>query len=321
MDRRIATVFGASGFIGRHLVQRLAAAGYGVRAACRDVESALFLKPMGDVGQVVPWPAEITRRDTVETAVQGADVVINLVGILYERGARTFQVVHAEGAQNVAEASAAAGVQQLVQVSALGADENSPAAYARTKAAGEVAGKTAFKKATVLRPSVVFGPEDDFFNRFAAMARISPVLPVIGGGFGKEDGGPKFQPVYVGDVADAIMAVLADAKHQGQTYELGGPAVYSFREVMELVLTQTNRRRLLLPLPYWLAEMEAVFLGLLPKPLLTTDQVALLRSDNVVGAKSKTFKHLDIQPRSAEMILPTYLMRFRDNHWQGVQSA
>lgn len=321
MNKRIATVFGASGFLGRHLVRRLATAGFGVRAACRDVESALFLKPMGDVGQIVPWPADITRRDTVDAAVKGADVVVNLVGILYEKGRRTFDAVHAEGAGNVAAASAAAGVDHLVHISALGADEGSPAAYARTKAAGEAAAKQAFKNVTILRPSVVFGPEDDFFNRFAAMARVSPVLPVIGGGLRPGEGGPKFQPVYVGDVADAIMAVIDQTKYQGQAYDLGGPAVYSFRELMELVLAQTGRRRMLVPLPFWLAEMEAVFLGLLPKPLLTTDQVALLRSDNVVDAKAKTFKNLGIQPRSAEMILPTYLMRFRDNHWQGVQSA
>jgi len=320
MDRRIATVFGASGFIGRHVVRRLAAAGYGVRAAGQDPESALFLKPMGDVGQVVPWPADVARADTVAGAVQGADVVVNLVGILYERGRATFQKIHAEGAGNVAKAAAAAGVARLVHVSALGADAESPAKYARSKAAGEAAVKAAFPKATILRPSIVFGPEDDFFNRFASMARLSPVLPVIGAASAK-DGGPKFQPVYVGDVADAVMAALSDPKAPGQVFELGGPTVYSFRELMQLVMAQTGRKRCLLPLPYWAAEIQAAVLGLLPTPPLTSDQVQLLRRDNVVGDKAKTLKNLGITPRAAEAILPTYLMRFRNNAWQGVQNA
>ena len=320
MDRRIATVFGASGFLGRHLVRRLAAAGYCVRAAGRDPDAALFLKPMGDVGQVVPWPADITRPDSVAAAVNGADVVVNLVGILYERGRATFQKVHAEGAATVAQAAAAAGASRLVHVSALGADANSPAKYARSKAAGEDAVKAAFAKATILRPSVVFGPEDDFFNRFASMARLSPVLPVVGAA-SRKDGGPKFQPVYVGDVADAIMASLTDAKAPGQTFELGGPAVYSFREIMRLVKAQTGRKRCLVPVPFWAAEIQAAVLGLLPVPPLTSDQVQLLRTDNVVGEKAKTLKNLGITPTAAEAILPTYLMRFRNNAWQGVQNA
>lgn len=318
MERRIATVFGASGFLGRHLVRRLAAAGWGVRAAGRDADAALFLKPMGDVGQIVPWPADILRPDTVAAAVSGADVVINLVGILYERGKSGFQKVHVEGAANVAKAAAEAGVPRLIQMSALGADANSPAKYARSKAAGEDAVKAAFKKPTIMRPSVVFGPEDDFFNRFASMARLSPVLPVIGGA---KDGGTKFQPVYVGDVADAVMAAIDDPKTAGQTYELGGPSVMSMRQVMELVTAQTGRKRCLVNVPFWAAEVQGAILGLLPVPPLTSDQVALLRSDNVVGEKTKTFKNLGIVPRSTAAVLPTYLMRFKDNAWQGVQNA
>jgi len=180
--------------------------------------------------------------------------------------------------------------------------------------------KAAFPKATILRPSIVFGPEDDFFNRFASMARLSPVLPVIGAASAK-DGGPKFQPVYVGDVADAVMAALSDPKAPGQVFELGGPTVYSFRELMQLVMAQTGRKRCLLPLPYWAAEIQAAVLGLLPTPPLTSDQVQLLRRDNVVGDKAKTLKNLGITPRAAEAILPTYLMRFRNNAWQGVQNA
>lgn len=316
MDRRIATVFGASGFLGRHLVQRLAAAGYVVRAAERDTDKALFLKPMGDVGQVVPWPADITRPDTVAAAVKGADVVVNLVGILYESGRATFKTVHEEGAATVAKAAAEAGVSSLIHVSALGASADSPAKYARSKAAGEAAVKAAFKKATILRPSVVFGPEDDFFNRFATLAGLSPVLPVIGSG-----DGPKFQPVYVGDVANAVMASIDNSKAEGQVFELGGPSVYSFREIMKLVLAQTGRKRCLVRLPFWMAEMQGAILGLLPVPPLTTDQVQLLKSDNVVGEKAKGFKQLGITPTAAENILPTYLMRFRSNAWQGVQNA
>ncbi|MAN79583.1 MAG: complex I NDUFA9 subunit family protein, partial [Magnetovibrio sp.] len=265
-------------------------------------------------------PADVTHADSVAAAVRGADVVINLVGILYESGRATFQKIHVDGAANVAQAAAAAGVQRLVHVSALGADASSPAKYARSKAAGEAAVTAAFPKATILRPSVVFGPEDDFFNRFASMARLSPVLPVIGAASPK-DGGPKFQPVYVADVADAIMAALTDAKAKGQLFELGGPTVYSFRELMQLVMAQTGRKRCLLPLPYWVADIQAAFLGLLPRPPLTLDQVQLLRRDNVVGDKAKTLKNLGITPTAAEAILPTYLMRFRNNAWQGVQNA
>ncbi len=320
MTRRLATVFGASGFLGRHIVRRLTAEGYRVRAAGRDPENAQFLKPMGDVGQVVPWPADITRPETVAHAVEDAEVVINLVGILFERGARRFDRIHAEGAANVARAAAAAGAGHLVHLSAIGARDTHPAAYARTKAQGEAAVMEAFAQATILRPSVVFGPEDDFFNQFASIARLSPFLPVIGGSLAG-GGGPKFQPVYVGDVAGAVMAALAQLSARGQVYELGGPTVYDFRQLMKLVMEQTGRKRLLLPLPMWLAELQAPILALLPKPLLTPDQVLLLGEDNVVSAGAKTFADLGIQPQAAEVILPTYLMRFRDNAWQGVQNA
>lgn len=335
MERRVVTVFGGSGFIGRHLIRRLAAEGFLVRAAVRDVERAAFLKPMGDVGQVVPWPADINDLESVKRAVDGAESVVNLVGILYERGSRTFQRMHVDGAANVAEAAKQAGAKNLVQMSALGADKDSPAAYGRTKFQGEEAVKKAFPKATVLRPSVVFGPEDNFFNQFAAMAKLSPALPVIGcptfpsprsaeegGGLNfYGDGGPKFQPVYVGDVADAIMVALKDPQTQGKTYELGGPMVMSFKDVMDTVLQMTGRKRLLMPVPLWLAEMKAVFLQLLPKPLLTTDQVELLKRDNVVGKRVKTFKHLGIEPQTPAAILPTYLTRYQANAIHGIQNT
>ena len=246
MDQSVVTVFGGSGFLGRHLVKRLADAGRRVRVAIRDVEAANFLKIYGDVGQIVPWPADITNPTQVAAAIEGADQVVNLGGILYQRGRRTFQRIHVEGAANVA---AAAGVRALVHVSALGADEQSPALYGRTKAAGEAAVRQALPAAIIIRPSVVFGPEDNFFNLFAALSRLTPVLPVFGcplwpritlfpeGGlvdidlYG--DGGTKFQPVYVGDVAEAIMRILArPGDCASKTYELGGPAVYSVKEIM-----------------------------------------------------------------------------------------
>ncbi len=335
MARHLATVFGGSGFIGRHLVRRLAAGGSIVRVAVRDPEAASFLKIMGDAGQIVPLAVDVTDPARVAAAVAGAETVVNLVGILFERGGRSFQRLHAEGAANVARAAAAAGVSRLVQVSAIGADEGSPAAYARTKAAGERAAAEAFAGATIVRPSLVFGPEDRFFNRFAGMARFFWVLPVFGcpaiprvtffaSGRPLEidiygDGGTKFQPVYVGDVADAIMNILSDAETRGKTYELGGPKIYSFKEVMELLLDQIGRRRLLLPVPFFAAAMQAWFLEFLPVPPLTRDQLKLLKRDNVVASGALTLEDLGIEATAAEAILPTYLQRFRRPATQGVQ--
>ena len=213
--------------------------------------------------------------------------------------------MHARGAQTVAEAAAAAGIEHLVQVSAIGADLHGGAAYARSKGAGEAAVKTAFPSATILRPSVVFGPEDDFFNRFAAMARLSPALPLIGGG------ATRFEPVYVGDVAQAIVKCLADPACAGKTYELGGPRVYTFKEILQLLLREIRRRRLLVPWPFALAEVQARFLELLPVPPLTRDQLRMLRRDNVVSEGALTLADLGIAPTAAEVILPTYLDRYR----------
>jgi uncharacterized protein YbjT (DUF2867 family) len=321
MSRRLITVFGGSGFIGRHLVQRLAHDGWTVRVAVRDPEAALYLTPLGKMAQIVPVAADVTKPELARAAVHGAQAVVNLVGILYERGRRSFQSIHVDGARIVAEAAAAEGVERLVHISALGADKDSESAYARSKALGEEAVKAAFPRATIIRPSVVFGPEDGFFNRFAQIARLSPVVPVITGkpfSLGKGGkpwavdvfggGGPKFQPVYVGDVAAAIMAALHDAAHAGRTYELGGPCVYSMKQVMELVMKYTDRRRLLVPLPTWVAAIEAVFLQFLPSPPLTPDQVRLLKRDNVLTGASG-LEQLGIEPTAAEVILPTYLGR------------
>ena len=305
MTQRVVTVFGGSGFVGRHLVWRLAKQGWIVRVAVRRPSQAGFLKPLGEIGQITPLRAPVQDPVAVAAAMAGANAAVNLVGILYERGKQTFAGVHARGAQTVAEAAAAAGIEHLVQVSAIGADLHGGAAYARSKGAGEAAVKTAFPSATILRPSVVFGPEDDFFNRFAAMARLSPALPLIGGG------ATRFEPVYVGDVARAIVKCLADPACAGKTYELGGPRVYTFKEIFQLLLREIRRRRLLVPLPFALAAAQARFLELLPVPPLTRDQVRMLRRDNVVSEGALTLADLGIAPTAAEVILPTYLDRYR----------
>jgi NADH dehydrogenase len=302
---RVATVFGGSGFIGRHLIKRLAKTGTVIRVATRHPSSANFLRTNGAVGQIIPIATNINDDASVAAAVRDADIVINLIGILYESGVNTFRGTQGEAPGRIARAAKAAGAQRFVQISAIGADAGSTAEYARSKAAGEQAVLKAFPEATILRPSIVFGPEDGFFNRFAAMARISPVLPLIGGGH------TKFQPVYVGDVADAIMKVLENPTTQGKTYELGGPQVYSFKEIMELVLAETRRKRFLVPVPWGVAEFQGKILGKLPKPPLTLDQVELLKRDNVVAPGAATLQDLGISPTAAEVIIPTYLDRFR----------
>ena len=303
---RVATVFGGSGFIGRYIVKRLAKEGWVVRVAVRDPGAAHFLKPLGNVGQIVPMPVRIQDRESVEWAVKGADAVFNLVGILYESGrGQRFEDVQHTGAGQIAQVAAEVGVKGLVHISAIGADETSESSYARTKALGEKAVRQAFPDATILRPSIVVGPEDGFFNRFAAMARVSPALPLIGGGK------TRFQPVYVGDVADAAMAAVHETAAKGQTYELGGPRVYTFKQLMELMLKVIRRKRLLLPIPFEVADMQARIAQLLPKPPLTRDQVKLLKNDNVVASDAKTFADLGITPQAIEVILPRYLDRYR----------
>ena len=305
MARKLATVFGGSGFIGRYVVQRLAKRGWMVRAAVRRPDEALFLKPLGDVGQITPIAANLRHQGSVEAAVAGADAVVNLVGLLYQGGPQRFDAVHVEGAGRAAAAASKAGAAQFVQVSAIGADPASPAAYARTKAAGEAAVKSAFPQATVLRPSIVFGPEDQFFNRFARMARLTPVLPLIGGGH------TRFQPVYVGDVADAVAAAVERQDAAGKTYELGGPEIRTFRELMVLMLREIERRRLLVPIPFAIASLQGALLQLLPMPPLTLDQVRLLKRDNVVTAGMPGLKELGVGATALELILPTYLARYR----------
>lgn len=304
-DGAVATVFGGSGFIGRYVVKRLAEAGFIVRVAVRDPEAALFLKPMGGVGQVVPMACDVTKPALVAAAVAGAEVVVSLVGILFESRTNSFAATQAEAPGTIARAAAAAGVRRLVHVSALGADAASDSLYARSKAEGEQAVLAAFPAATILRPSLVFGPEDGFFNRFAAMAGLSPVLPLVGGGQ------TRFQPVYVGDVADAVMAALARDEAMGRTYELGGPKTYTFRELMEFILATIGRRRHLVPLPWRLAMLQGRLGEFLPTPPITRDQVRLLRRDSVVAAGAPGLAELGIAPHAIEAIVPSYLARYR----------
>ena len=320
MKGKLITVFGGTGFIGRHLVQRLAARGARVQVAVRHPSDAAPLQPMGDVGQIAAVQASVTNEGSVRAAVAGADAVVNLVGILYESGRMTFDAVHRQGAENVARAAKDAGVGWLVHMSAMGADPESHSDYATSKAAGEEAVREAFPEAAIVRPCVVFGPEDGFFNLFASIARFSPILPVFGCPkpsfhdgridiYG--DGGVKFQPVYVGDVAGAIVKCIEDPACAGKTFELGGPAVYSFKQIMEMICRETGRKRLLIPFPYTIATLQASFLQLLPKPFLTTDQVELLKHDNVVSGKLPTLVDLGIEPTGAEGVIPIYLDRYR----------
>ncbi|RWM15708.1 MAG: complex I NDUFA9 subunit family protein [Mesorhizobium sp.] len=305
---KLVVVFGGSGFVGRHVVRALARRGYRIRVACRRPDLAGHLQPLGNVGQIQPVQANVRVRWSVDRAVQGADHVVNLVAILHESGRQKFTSLHEFGARAVAEAARALGA-GLTHISALGADLNAQSEYARTKALGEKAILETISDAVILRPSINFGPEDRFFNRFANMARYSPVLPLIGGGQ------TKFQPVYVGDVAEAVARSVDGKVQGGRIYELGGPQVLTFKECMQEMLTITDRKRLLVSVPWWLANMQASILGLLPNPLLTKDQVLQLRQHNIVSEaairENRTLAGLDIQPQSISSILPSYLWRYR----------
>jgi uncharacterized protein YbjT (DUF2867 family) len=305
METKLVTVFGGSGFVGRHTVRALAKAGWRIRVGVREPNQAFFLKPAGTVGQIAPLKCDVTDAGQVAAAVQGADAVVNLTGILSPAGGYGFDDIHIDGAQNIAEAAARAGVKSLVHVSAIGADSESESAYAQSKAEGEMRVRAAFAGATILRPSIVFGPEDDFFNRFAGMARFLPFLPLIGGGK------TRFQPVFVGDVAAAIVTALASEASRGKTYELGGPMTYSFKELMQIVLAETGRRRALVPVPFGIATLNSFFLQMLPGKLLTPDQVKLLHYDNVVSPTALTLADLDITGNSVEAEVPAYLWRYR----------
>ena len=308
-----AAVLGGSGFVGRYIVSRLAERGALIAVGCRHAEEAKFLKPMGSVGQIATVNVGLGDAELLPAFLAGNEALLNCVGILRERGGQTFELVHHTGPARLARLARDAGIGRLVHISAIGADSRSSSAYARTKAAGERAVGDAFPTATILRPSVVFGPEDHFFNRFAAMAMISPALPLIGGGE------TRFQPVYVGDVADAAVACLDDPATAGRTYELGGPKVYTLRELIELLLGEIRRKRRFIDLPFGLAGTLARLMAVLPNPPLTPDQVELLRSDNIVGPGALGLASLGIAPAAVEAVLPTYLDRFRRGGWYSRQ--
>lgn len=305
---KLVVVFGGSGFVGRHVVRALARRGYRIRVACRRPDLAGHLQPLGNVGQIQPVQANIRVRWSVDRAVQGADHVVNLVAILHESGRQKFTPVHEFGAHAIAEAARAVDA-GLTHISALGADLNAQSEYARTKALGEKAVLETIEDAVILRPSINFGPEDSFFNRFASMARYSPVLPLIGGGR------TKFQPVYVGDVAEAVARSVDGKVQGGRIYELGGPQVLTFKQCMQEMLAMIDRKRFQVSVPWWVANMQASILGLLPNPLLTKDQVLQLRGENIVSEaairENRTLAGLDIQPQSIGSILPSYLWRYR----------
>ena len=303
----LVTVFGGAGFIGTQAVQALARRGFRVRVAVRRPDLAGHVRPLGAVGQVMPIQANIRNADSVARAIRGAGIVINLVGIGFERGRQRFRAVHAMGARNVAEAAKALGVKHLVHLSAIGADVQSASDYAKSKGLGEAEVLAAFPSAVILRPSIVFGPGDGFFNRYGMLARLLPILPVIGGN-------TKFQPIYVGDLAEAIAKAAEGAVQGGRIYELGGPDIITHRQVIERVLAETGRSNPLLPLPSGLAKLSAIPFSLLPSPLLTADQVDMLQVDNIVSdtaiREKRTLAAFGITPTGMDAILPSYLWRF-----------
>ena len=306
--QNLVTVFGGSGFIGTQAVRQLAKAGWRIRVAVRNPNLAYRMRMHGDVGQIDLVQANIRNRASVARALDGATAAVNLVGVLYEGGRQGFQAIHAMGARTVAEVAREQGVGRLVQMSALGADAESASKYARTKAEGEIAARAVYADAVVVRPSIVFGPDDHFFNRFAAMASVSPVLPLIGGG------ATRFQPVFVGDVGKAVALAATTDEAAGQTYELGGSAVFTFRQLMEMMLAETGRRRVLAPIPFPIAgalgAVGDLVAGILPPPV-TSDQVELLKTDNVVSGAYPGLPELGLTPTTLEAVLPTYLYRYR----------
>jgi uncharacterized protein YbjT (DUF2867 family) len=303
----LVTVIGGSGFLGRYIAQRMARRGWRVRVACRRPNEALFVQTYGVVGQVLPVQCNIRDEESTRRVIAGADAVVNCVGLLWERGWNRFDAVHDEGAGRAARLAAAQGVRRFVQISAIGADPDSPSGYGRTKAAGEEAVLAAFPQAVILRPSIIFGPEDQFFNKFASMARFTPVLPLVGADV-------RFQPVWVEDVA-AAAARGAGGEADPGIYELGGPRVATFRELMELMLEVVRRRRAIAGIPFPLARLQARILQLTGlfgiAPMLTLDQVRMLERDNVVSQGARGFAELGIRPTAMEAILESYLYPYR----------
>ncbi len=305
ISQKLVTIIGANGFVGRQVVRELAKTGVRIRAAVRRPNEAILLRTMGDVGQIQLVQANIRDTASLNVAINGADAVVNLAGTITSGGKQTFRAVHEQGAENVARLCAEQGVKQLVHMSALGADIRSASKYSQSKIRGEKEVHDLFPGATIVRPSVIFGPEDNFFSRFAMLAKVLPVLPLVGGGQ------TKFQPVDVDDVADAIVAILAKPDSAGQTYEIGGPRVWTLEEVYTFVLKTTHRSRMLISLPFAMAKFASLFLQMLPGHILRPDQVNMLREDNVVSDDAMTLADLGITPQPAETIMPKYLMRYR----------
>lgn len=308
-SEKIVTLIGGSGFVGRHIVRALAKRGYRIRVACRRPDLAGHVQPLGTPGQVMPIQANVRYPASLAAACDGAYAVVNLTGVLISGGTQSFDAVHVSGADASAKAARAAKASVFIQMSALGADAESASEYARSKAAGEVRAKAAFPGATIIRPSIVFGPEDNFFNQFAAMSRLVLALPLIGGGE------TKFTPVFVGDVAEAVAKLIDRGEAAGKTYELGGPEVFTFRQLLEFTLDTIGRKRLLVPIPWSISRVLGTVLGMLPGAPLTADQVELLKSDNVVSPQAqqeaRDLPGLGITPSSIQGIVPSYLYRFR----------
>ena len=304
----LVTVFGGSGFVGSQIVRALARQGLRVRVAVRNPGRGYRLRMLGDVGQIEIVQANLRDADSIARALDGAEACVNAVAVLYESGRQTYDALHVQGARAVAEAARAAGVARFTHISAIGAAADSPAAYGRSKAAGEAAVRAVFPEAVILRPSIIFGPDDKFFNRFAAMALMSPVLPLIGGGR------TRFQPVFVGDVAAAVARSVTDPETAGKTYELGGPGVYTFKALLERLLADIRRKRLLLPVPGPMARVLGLFGDVMAAtplaPVITSDQLALLKRDNVVAEGALGLKDLGVTPSPLEPIIPTYLYRY-----------
>ncbi len=308
-SEKLITLIGGSGFVGRHVTRTLAKRGYRIRVACRRPDLAGHVQPLGTPGQVMPVQANVRYPASLAAVCDGAFAVINLTGVLYSSGAQSFEAVHVFGAEASAKAAKAAKARLFIQMSALGASPNSSSEYAKSKALGETRAKTSFPGAVIIRPSIIFGPEDSFFNRFAALSRFAPALPLIGGGH------TRFAPVFAGDVAEAIARLIDRGDADGKIYELGGPQELTFKELMQFTLDTIGRKRLLVPIPWAIAKIQAMILGLLPGRLLTTDQVELLRTDNVVSEEARrdkrTLEGLGITPSGIQAIVPSYLYRYR----------
>ena len=316
---KLVTIIGGSGFVGRYVVRLLAKKGWRIKIACRNPEQAGFLQPLGNVGQVQAVRANICDARSLRAVIKGSDAIVNLAGILSQSGSQTFEDVHCEGARRIAEAAKTFEICNFVHVSALGANPRSKALYARSKALAEIKALDACPKTVILRPSVIFGEEDEFFNRFAAMARLSPFLPAIGFGH------TKFAPVYVGDVARAVVAALEGRAISGATYELGGPGVYTLKELLHMTQRYSGRTPRTLPIPFAIAMLQGFFLQYLPGKVLTVDQVRMLRHDSIVSTKAlkeeRTFEGLGITPTPIDAIVPVYLEKFKPKgmyeHYQG----